>query len=568
MVQTIQKKIAAGEYTHDTTVAMLYRTNAQSRLLEEACVKHNLPYVILGKATSFYKRREVKDCLCFLRWIYNGRDKVSMVRAFQTPSRGLGDKAVEQFQSYCELVAESCQRLGRPPPTPLQILLSFLEPEEEGLPLRSENIATRPLKLFKEFAYQMKHIYKIAEEEPVEKLLASVIDEFGIMAHLDKISDSKTEFEERQGNVLELQHATRRYTKDGPSLQYPSPETTDIEDFRSPLGAMLDDVALVTESAEERNEGKNGDRKRFVVSLMTIHASKGMEFDSVFVTGNEQGTFPTSQAVKAGPSSVTLAEECRLCYVAITRAKTELFLTWRRESAVFDSDAPRGFSFVTNERSQFLDSLMNKRSTKNKTEPQQQKREMTTSARSRSTKPQQQRRLTTTARPTRLDGYEMSNDSNGNLDVRSMSRYSRRNPVTLEGREQRNTQRGSSSRTVQKKQQPKSLKSMTPLELEQASSSSRSKTRVAKQPISGIRNRTPTQRQALPRSPQRQQTQRQASMDSTWFFPIGSKVIHRQHGRGLVMNPAAVGSLRVLVKFEDGQQLDFPAQGDELRREH
>jgi len=550
VVKSIQKKLDSGEYTPETSTAVLYRTNAQSRLLEEACVNNNLPYVILGKATSFYKRREIKDCLCFLRWLYNGRDKGSMIRAFQTPSRGLGDKAIEQFDQYCSSVEQAEPNIGMPKLTALDVLLSFTSPEEDWMPTRKDAIATRPLKLFTEFAEQMHSLRDMAYAEPVETTLAHVIDGFGLISHLDKTSDSKAEFEERQRNVQELQQATRKYTKDGPCLQAGPSEAG-----KSPLGEFLDDVALVTETANEADEEDGKPKnKRFVVSLMTIHASKGMEFDGVFVVGNEDKNFPSSQAIQAGKGSVALEEECRLCYVAMTRAKSELFLTWRKEVAEFASNAATGFRYVKRDRSRFLDALVKKKEGSETAEaskrdgangsipsndvPQRRKGQPSRSYSSTalSPPPRQRQPSSSTSAPRASSTFSAINGRSGPGRSSAASPHSTHLP-----RPQREFPRDP----------PKPDNNHL---------------------VSRFTQRNEHEVAAAPRQVQRKKKAPPArqvaasTMDSTWFYPVGSKVIHKKHGRGLVLNPPPPSDkMLVRVKFEDGQSHDVPAQGDELR---
>lgn len=269
----------SGQYGPDYSIAVLYRTNAQSRALEEACVRKNLPYVIFGTATSFYKRMEIKDCLSYLRWLYNGRDRVAMARAMTTPKRGLGEIALAEFDRCTSQVEEF--HLEHFPdqaqPTPLDILISLSQAQTEGAPDPSEYLSPRSLRIFRDFSEQIHQLRELAYQQSLDKVLAFVIEEFELMQHLDKISNSDTEFEERKANVDELKQAAERY-KTGACL---------TNDEESPLGSFLDDVALVTDMADRSVQD------RFALKLMTIHGSKGMEFDSVFVVGNEEGTFPT-----------------------------------------------------------------------------------------------------------------------------------------------------------------------------------------------------------------------------------------------------------------------------------
>lgn len=568
-------------------------------MLEEACVEHNLPYVILGKATSFYKRREVKDCLCFLRWLYNGRDKGSMLRAIQTPSRGLGDKAIQQFEEYCDLVDrafESSDEAHRP--TPLDILLSFTSPEEPGMPLRNETIATRPLKLFKEFARQMQSLHDLAHSEPVDKVLAAVIDTFDLISHFDKTSDSKAEFEERQSNVQELQQATRRYTQDGPCLQEEKISSTngnsidELDGAKSPLGAFLDDVALVADIGNNEDvDGKEGgshNQKRFVVSLMTIHASKGMEFDSVFVVGCEDECFPTTQAIQAGKGSVALAEECRLCYVAMTRAKSNLFLTWRRESSVFAPNSANGFRFVNRNRSRFLDALVG--GSKNKKDASagndvgtRSNDPNTKSVRRHNVPPYgtsqayQPRSTTATAttsrRPTTQRSFSTTATRNNNQRVSSIPSSSRGyNSNNVISPRPNNRGGGSLSATQKALQRQRKGVPARVAETSPPRPSSTTSTSMPRRPATSAspRDSPSNGKQAATRRTSTAAAAASATMDSTWFYPVGSSVIHKKFGRGIVLNPPPATSpndLPVRVKFEDGETRDVSSRGDELRPE-
>jgi DNA helicase II / ATP-dependent DNA helicase PcrA len=286
VVKHVKDLVNSGTYGPKHSVAFIYRTNAQSRALEEACVQQNLPYLIFGSATSFYKRQEIKDCLCFFRWLYNGHDRSAMLRVFKTPARGIGDVALREFDDYCGRVNAYFDEFypEKPKFSPFDIFLAFSNGEggtvAEDIPPPSLAMSTRPLKVMTQFSAQFRRIRDLAYKEPVEKVLSSIVNDLELLPYLDKISKSKAEFEERKANVQELRNAAERYTKGGPCLDREIATFQGDEDFtQSPLGTFLDDVALVTDMA----------------SLMTIHASKGMEFDTVFVVGNEEGTFPTSQ---------------------------------------------------------------------------------------------------------------------------------------------------------------------------------------------------------------------------------------------------------------------------------
>ena len=269
VVKEIKKMEEEGSINSSSSVALIYRTNAQSRALEEACVAENLQYLVRGSAGTFYSRAEIKDCLCFLRWIYNGRDQSAMIRAMKTPSKGLGEKSIEEFVSYCNQVEAKLLDSGMDSATPFDILLSlagksspYISPEEI--------ISKRTLNRLIPFASQMKKIRDKAETQTVSDLLGSIIDTLDLKPHFDSISKTSEEFADRLANVNELRGASERYSKDGPCLDYKQHD--DIVEM-SPLGNFLDDVSLLTDVESSDNDTDSGER-RLMANLMTIHASK------------------------------------------------------------------------------------------------------------------------------------------------------------------------------------------------------------------------------------------------------------------------------------------------------
>jgi DNA helicase-2/ATP-dependent DNA helicase PcrA len=583
VVKHVKDLVNSGDIGPKNTVAFIYRTNAQSRALEEACVTHNLPYVIFGSATSFYKRQEIKDCLCFFRWLHNGRDRSAMLRCFKTPARGIGDVAVREFDDYCTRVDSYYEEFfpTRSKPTPFEILLSFSEREQMGdqsLPLSSESISTRPLKLLTALSQQLRCLRDLAYEEPVERVLSSIVNNLEILPHLNKISKSTTEFEERKANVRELQQAAQRYTNDGPCLLRDLSSSQEGEEFlQSPLGTFLDDVALVTDMADD---AERSTEERFVASLMTIHASKGMEFDTVFVVGNEDGTFPTSQvrstatfdlrlrsnetdgphnysfqALQEGEGSVVLEEERRLCYVAMTRAKTELFLTWRKEVPIFTGE---GIRQIARSRSHFLDVLVSKKPKENgsmgRTSQGMPKWQSGVAAMETESK----------SRPRRKDGYSSKTTySNTGRWQHKSSKKAHELPVEPKPRKYAGTT------SVYDRRQPPLSREPRPATHHPIQALSGNRSSPARQSLtssspapskSTVPLRPSKSSQAGPVSP--------GKMDSTWFYPVGSEVEHRQLGHGKVLQPPLSKQtsdvLLVRVKFSNGQERDFPATGSEL----
>ncbi|KAL3911338.1 MAG: hypothetical protein SGILL_007318, partial [Bacillariaceae sp.] len=376
VVDTILGMIKSKELGPTDTAAVVYRTNSQSRYLEEACVAKNLPYVIRGGAGGFYNRAEIKDCLCFLRWIHNGNDTGSMLRALKTPSKGIGPKALQEFQDYYEQVLAFSRKtdLDGKRPTPLDVLVSISDESgasvnpgayvfPDNAPQALDCISKRALKSFVAFSSKMRDICAKARETSVDELLFYIIEELDLMEHFDTMSKSKAEFEDRKGNVQELRQAAKKYAGIGNALSDSSPKEGAFE-AESALANFLDDVALVSDLAKA-DEEKGKSEARLVVNLMTIHASKGTEFDGVFVVGLEEGTLPCTPALQDDASSVQLEEERRLCYVAMTRAKTHLILSWRKEVTVFGDWSSSGPKTVTKKRSRFLEALVAKKKNTN-----------------------------------------------------------------------------------------------------------------------------------------------------------------------------------------------------------
>ena len=534
VIDTIQKMIASLEYTPDHTIAIIYRTNFQSRAIEEACVAKNLPYVIRGSAGAFYSRHEVKDCLCFLRWIHNGRDQAAMMRAFKTPSKGIGDKAVIEFDAYVASV-EAFYRTEHPElstPTSLDVLLSLTDysnvGEHTGLQLDSpspiDSISKRSLNNFVMFSNQMRVIKDKGHSQSVSTLLSTIIDVMDLKDHFNKISKSAEEFGDRWSNVQELRQAAELFTGKGSALEFFSevPSEGIVEFDETPLGNFLSDVALVAEVTDDME--KDGSDKRLKANLMTIHASKGMEFDAVFLVGNEDGTLPSQRSIGEG----SLDEERRLCYVAMTRAKNLLVMTWRKEVSIF-----QGMDFITmkKSRSRFLDVLVDKATqTVDKTETKTISRAKHDSSSAR-----------------------RSPSSMHSIRPPGPSPISKPKVPSLV-REQLSTSPRSST-CVQSKQ---SVTSKTTLPSRQSFSSSRGPTQ-------------PT----IPRTvPQGASTNRQShssresrtNLDSTWFYPVGSSVRHKQFGQGEVLHPPPKenGEMMVRVKFNSGKEMNISAMGPDL----
>ncbi|HLK17614.1 MAG TPA: UvrD-helicase domain-containing protein [Bryobacteraceae bacterium] len=258
-------------------VAVLYRTNFQSRQIEEALRRYRREYIVVG-GLSFYQRAEVKDALAYLKAVSSPQDSVSLLRIINTPARGIGKTTIEQIEQFAgERQISVWQSIG-------QML------EERIFPQRAEAALAAFRRLIEELS-------AIAESQPVHETLKEILDRTGYRRMLE--SDHDPESESRLANLAELVNAAVEATERGEG----------ISDF-------LDHAALVADSDSLDVRAK--------VSLLTLHNAKGLEFPIVFLAGLEEGLFPHSRSLD---SKAAMEEERRLCYVGMTRAEERLFLT-------------------------------------------------------------------------------------------------------------------------------------------------------------------------------------------------------------------------------------------------
>ncbi len=289
-------------------MAVMYRTNAQSRSIEEALVRHGLPYQLVG-ATRFYERREIRDLLSYLRLAYNPGDEIALERIINVPPRGIGATTWRRLSEFASRLGVSRWRA-------IQLLAGEGEPgAREVLEPRSQ----RHLRAFHDVIVTL--IAERAQRSPSE-LLALALEQSGYGQWL---RDETPEGEERWENILELAGVAREFDALPPE---------------EGLAALLESAALVSETDDLR---ELPDR----VTLLTLHAAKGLEFRTVFLTGLEEGMLPHSRSLD---DPEALAEERRLFYVGITRAKERLVLVHAFRRGAFGSDERR-------QRSRFLDDL-------------------------------------------------------------------------------------------------------------------------------------------------------------------------------------------------------------------
>lgn len=269
-------------------MAILYRTNAQSRVLEEALIKRALPYTMVG-GTKFYDRKEIKDVLAYLRVLYNPFDDLSLLRIINVPKRSIGATTVAKLQEY-----------ARANGTSLFMTLTQLH--------LIDSIKGKTKEKLEEFGILIFTLVSEMENLTVLDILESILDRTGYLAQLEESTDPQDQA--RAENIGELLSVAKDFQDTNPSGT--------VEDF-------LEQVALVNDvDSFEQEEAK--------VTLMTLHAAKGLEFPIVFLCGLEEGLFPHSRTLM-NPEEIE--EERRLAYVGITRAEKELYISNATTRTVF-----------------------------------------------------------------------------------------------------------------------------------------------------------------------------------------------------------------------------------------
>ena len=274
-------------------MAILYRTNAQSRLIEEEMLKNGIPYKIVG-SFYFYNRKEIKDLLCYLRLINNTDDDVSLLRVINTPKRGIGEKTLDNLGNIANING-----------------VSLFEAIDSGKELAFKNL--------------ILSMREKCENVTLTDMVEIVLNDSGLRE--DLASDKSLESEIRLENLEEFKSITKSYEEEYGVIS--------LNDF-------LNEISLVSDISEHQ-DGTNK------VNLMTIHAVKGLEFDNVFVIGMEEGIFPHYNSINEG-TMAAIEEERRLCYVAITRAKKNLWMLNAKKRMLFGNTQ-------TNMPSRFMDEI-------------------------------------------------------------------------------------------------------------------------------------------------------------------------------------------------------------------
>lgn len=290
IAEDIKKEVRVGASYNDH--AVLYRTNAQSRLLEEKFVAMNVPYKIVG-GVNFYARREIKDLLAYLKTIDNGMDDIAVRRIINVPKRGIGLTTINRIQ-------ESAAERG------LGFYETLMAPE------LIPGIGRSAAKL-DSFAALIEYFKGLTGQMSITDLLREVIEKTGYMESLD--SEDKEDAQARKENIDELINKAAAYE-----------EAAEDRDEPATLSAFLEEVALVADI-------DSLDEEQDYVVLMTLHSAKGLEFPHVYLAGMEDGLFPSYMTITSDDRD-DLEEERRLCYVGITRAEQELTLTCARRRMV------------------------------------------------------------------------------------------------------------------------------------------------------------------------------------------------------------------------------------------
>ena len=259
-------------------IAILYRTNAQSRVVEEVFMSKGIPYKVFG-SYYFYNRKEIKDLLSYLRLIYNPRDEISLRRIINVPKRGIGEGALRDIEKRARIHNIS--------------MFDALESRKEL-----------------EFKDLIFSLIKASDNLSLTELIDEVLDKSGIRKELE--SSHLIEDETRLENLMEFKSITASYEERTGSAN---------------LGDFLEEVSLVADEANHTEDGN-------VVTLMTLHSAKGLEFPVVFLIGMEEGIFPHNMSLMEN----NIEEERRLCYVGITRAKERLYLTNAKRRMLYGKD--------------------------------------------------------------------------------------------------------------------------------------------------------------------------------------------------------------------------------------
>ncbi|HXG54502.1 MAG TPA: 3'-5' exonuclease, partial [Vicinamibacterales bacterium] len=306
----------------DAVTAVLYRTNAQSRAIEDSLMRETIPYKIIG-GVRFYERKEIKDALAYLKLIINPHDDVSLRRVINVPARGIGKGVMDSLQAIDPqavsadappLLAAGLHEAGS-----ARSLWARLE-----YAMDEAKLTSRALSALRAFRDMLVNLAAAARQDSVSIAIGKMLDQSG---YLNALRDENSEeANDRIENLMELVSAARDY---------------ESHDQEASLGGFVDRLSLLSETDEESGT------KTAKVWLMTMHAAKGLEFPLVVIAGMEEGLFPHS---RASENEEEIEEERRLCYVGMTRAEQKLIITGAARRRVFGE-------YQATEPSRFLDEI-------------------------------------------------------------------------------------------------------------------------------------------------------------------------------------------------------------------
>ena len=274
------------EENKNDEVAVFYRTNSQSRLFEEELRKNNINYKVLG-SVRFYDRKEIKDIICYLKFILNNDDMVSFERIVNVPRRGIGDSTIGKIRGSMDILNKNLSQILK-------------NPEEV------DNISPRIKSKLKEFYVLIEELKSVAIQGP-SKTIKEIINKTGYKSEL--INEGTLESQMRLENIEELMNS---------AFNFENLNESEIDEPFTVLREYLESIALFADT----DDLEESDR----VTLMTLHNAKGLEFPFVFMTGMEENLFPHERSIQGGKKEIE--EERRLCYVGITRAEKKLYLTY------------------------------------------------------------------------------------------------------------------------------------------------------------------------------------------------------------------------------------------------